>query len=328
VWQSPPQWLFHLFFGAIANDRQGDAHMTNDHERKLLTRRDLLKLTGVGASGLLVQPASVLASSTDDEVDADNAAAMLYDATRCVGCRSCEVACKEWNDLPPEPDSEPLTDTTAYTWTLIKQYQEGSVESFRKYQCMHCLHPGCVSVCLVGALVKLENGPVVYDSYKCIGCRYCMMACPFGVPKYEWDKPLPLVSKCTFCADRLEDGLIPACAEACPVEALTFGTRKEMIQEARDRIDQNPDRYIDHIYGEEEVGGTSVLFLSAVPFEDLGFATDLGSRPITNWSESAMEFVPIVVPSLLIGLGGIAWLRKRQVEPEGESTSATKEEEI
>ena len=299
--------------------------MTNNHEQKLLTRRDVLKLAGVGLSGLVLRPMSALASGEFGETGADNAAAMLYDATKCVGCRACERACKEWNDLPPE--SEPPSDTTGYTWTLIKQYQEGSIESFRKYQCMHCLYPGCVSVCLVGALVKLENGPVVYDSYKCIGCRYCMMACPFGIPKYEWDKPLPLVSKCTFCADRLEKGLIPACAEACPVGALTFGTRKQMLKEAQDRIEQDPDRYIDHIYGEAEAGGTSVLFLSAVPFEELGFPTDLGSQPVAAWSETAMIATPGVVVGALVTLSSIYHFTKRRAKLESEAHGAPKVKE-
>jgi formate dehydrogenase iron-sulfur subunit len=236
---------------------------------------------------------------------------MLYDATLCVGCRACEAACKEWNNLPPEPD--PVSDTTAHTWTLIKQYQESSIESFLKYQCMHCLEPGCVSVCTVGALSKTAEGPVVYDASKCIGCRYCQYACPFGVPKFEWENPLGLVGKCNFCADRLADGLIPACAEACPVGALTFGTRKQILKEARERIEQHPDRYVTHIYGETEAGGTSVLFLSAVPFERLGFPT-LGSTPVSHASAMLANATPVLFASATAVFSGVYWLTKRRNE--------------
>lgn len=279
--------------------------MINDHEQGLLTRRDVLKLAGVGVGGLLLRSAPALAS---DEVAAENAAAMLYDATRCVGCRACETACKEWNKLPPEP--EPPSDLTAHTWTLIKQYQEGPIVSFRKYQCMHCLHPGCVSVCTVGALRKTEQGPVVYDASKCIGCRYCQYGCPFGVPKFEWEKALGLIGKCTFCADRLAQGLMPACAEACPVGALTFGTRKQMLEEARDRIARHPDRYVDHIYGETEAGGTSVLFLSAVPFDKLGFP-DLGPEPVAEASVTVMNATPTIITLAVVLLSGLYWFLNR-----------------
>ncbi len=284
--------------------------MTNDHGQKpshTLTRRDLLKLAGVGAGGLLLRPELAYASG---EVDAENAAAMLYDATKCIGCRACEVACREWNDLPPEP--EPPSDTTAHTWTLIKQYQGEAGESFRKYQCMHCLDPACVSVCTVGALSKTEEGPVVYDTSKCIGCRYCQYACPFGVPKFEWENPLGLIGKCTFCADRLATGLIPACAEACPAGALTFGTRKQMLQEARKRIKQNPG-YIDHVYGETEGGGTSILFLSDIPFEELGFPT-LGSAPVTHASVMVANATPVTCVTAAAVFSGIYWLTKRRNE--------------
>jgi len=178
---------------------------------------------------------------------------------------------------------------------------------------MHCLHPACVSVCTVGALSKTEEGPVVYDTSKCIGCRYCQYACPFGVPKFEWENPLGLIGKCTFCADRLADGLIPACAEACPAGALTFGTRKQMLQEARKRIEQNPDRYIDHIYGETEGGGTSILFLSDIPFEELGFPT-LGSAPVTHASVMVANATPVTFATAAAVFSGIYWLTKRRNE--------------
>ena len=288
----------------------------NQRTHPELSRRDLLKLAGLGAGALLSRPGTAWASSGGN---ADEAAAMLYDATRCIGCRACESACKEWNELPEEPERP--SDTTAYTWTLIKQYREGSSESFRKYQCLHCLDPACVSVCTVGALSKTEAGPVVYDAKKCIGCRYCQYACPFGVPKFEWDKALGLIGKCTFCADRIAEGRMPACAEACPAGALAFGTREDMLAEARSRIEQHPERYFDHIYGETEAGGTSVLFLSAVPFEKLGFST-LGPDPVARASVFVSKATPVVFFGAAAMFSGLYWLTKR----ENENGEATREE--
>jgi Fe-S-cluster-containing dehydrogenase component len=278
--------------------------MNPNSKHNLPSRRDFLKLAGASAGALLLPAQSALASG---DVDPEHGFAMLYDATRCVGCKSCEAACKAWNDLPPSP--EPPDDLTAYDWTLIKQHQDGDEASFRKYQCMHCLHAGCVSVCTVGALHKTAAGPVVYDAYKCIGCRYCQYGCPFGVPKFQWDKALGLIGKCTFCADRLEQGLIPACAEACPVQALTFGTRIEMLEEAYSRLQQEPERYVDHVYGENEVGGTSVLFLSGVPFDKLGFPTP-GSDPVAKSSTIVMNATPTIITLALPLFGGLHWFVK------------------
>lgn len=288
--------------------KMSNQHQESDSGSRKWTRRDMLKLAGASAGNLLIKPGSALAS---EDVDPETGAAILFDATMCVGCKSCEDACKEWNDLPEEP--EPVTDTTAHTWTLIKQYDDEEIELYRKYQCMHCLHPGCVSVCTVGALRKTPEGPVVYDSSRCIGCRYCQYACPFGIPKFEWEKALGLIRKCTFCADRLADGLEPACVAVCPVGALSFGTRKEMLEEAHARIDQNPHQYIDHVYGEFEAGGTSVMYISSIPFEELGFPT-LGSDPIAHASAAVSSVMPIVLVSTIAALSGIYWVTKRRNE--------------
>jgi formate dehydrogenase beta subunit len=282
----------------------------SNQEHRLFSRREVLKLAGAGVSALLLQSEPARAASGGEWEDA---AAVLYDSTRCIGCRACEEACKEWNDLPP--DTEPPSDLTARNFTLIKEYYGNSTDVFRKYQCMHCLEPACVSACPVHALQKLDSGPVAYDASRCIGCRYCMVACPFHIPRIDWNEALPLIKKCTFCADRQADGLQPACVEACPTDALTFGTRGEMLEEARSRIEQNPDQYFDHIYGETEAGGTSWLYLSPVSFDKLGFPTSLGDAPVPALSDKVAMFgTPSVLAGVAALLGGIYWTTKRRAE--------------
>ena len=255
--------------------------------------------------------------------------AVLYDANRCIGCRGCQVACKQWNEndeLIPEPpytwdktvnwgSYENPPQLSARTWTKIRftelDYNGKFHWVFTKLQCMHCEHPACVAACPVGALQKTPEGPVLYDDDKCFGCRYCMVACPFGIPTFEWDKPLPWIRKCTFCADRLDAGWEPACVKTCPTDALQMGEREELIIEARERIDKNPQKYVDHIYGEKEVGGTSWLYLSPVPFEMLGLPT-LGSEPVTVDAERAMGAVPPVLLGVAAAMSGIYWLVKRR----------------
>ena len=246
--------------------------------------------------------------------------AVLYDAAKCIGCRACQVACKQWNELPAVATTNRGTyenppQMSAYTFTKIRFTEIEDAGKFQwvfaKVQCMHCEHPACVEACIVGALQKTEDGPVVYDDRKCIGCRYCMVACPFGIPNFEWDKPLPWIRKCTFCADRQGGGLKPACVTTCPTGALKFGEREELITEARERIAAEPGKYVDHIYGEKEVGGTSWLYLSPIPFEKLGFPT-LGSEAVTVNVERAMGAVPPVLLGVAAVMSGIYWLSKRR----------------
>ena len=246
--------------------------------------------------------------------------AVLCDATKCIGCRACQVACKQWNELPAVATTNRGTyenppKLSAYTFTRIRFTEiadEGKFQwVFAKVQCMHCEHPACAAACIVGAFQKTESGPVVYDDRKCIGCRYCMVACPFGIPNYEWDKPLPWIRKCTFCADRQSGGLKPACVTTCPTGALKFGEREELITDARERIATAPGKYIDHIYGEKEIGGTSWLYLSPVPFEKLGFPT-LGYEPVTVNVERAMGAVPPVLVSVAALMAGVYWLIRRR----------------
>jgi len=252
--------------------------------------------------------------------DDPNAKAALYDATICVGCRACEGACKKANNLPAEKSADPTnggtrTGLTAYTFTRIRTTQVEAGGQVRpvnlKLQCMHCLHPACAEACIVGALKKTPEGPVTYDENKCIGCRYCMVACPFGIPNFEWDSPTPWIRKCTFCANRQAEGLQPACIEICPTHALKLGTREELLAEARKRIVAEPARYVDHIYGEKEVGGTSWLYLSPVQFALLGFGPHIPDPVIIN-AARAMGLVPPVLLGVAATMTGIYWLTKRR----------------
>ena len=198
-------------------------------------------------------------------------------------------------------------------------------------RCLHCLEPACVSACPTTALKRMADGPVMYDDDPCIGCRYCIWACPWGVPTADWDSLAPKIHKCTHCADRTDQPLpesrngkpltdaekelhvdtiaVPACVKACPADALVYGERDEMLAEARKRIARRPDKYVDHIYGEHEAGGTSVLYLSAVPFEKLGFP-DVGTKSYPRFSTIALK----VVPPAVMALGGLLGAHVRVLE--------------
>ncbi|MBI4913251.1 MAG: 4Fe-4S dicluster domain-containing protein [Acidobacteria bacterium] len=231
---------------------------------------------------------------------------LLFDSTRCVACGACSTACKEQNKLPGPVDPEP----TARTWTTVQTLEGQNVRRL----CMHCLVPTCVSVCPVGALARTPEGPVVYDGGKCMGCRYCMMACPFGVPKYEWDKPVPVVGKCILCTSRVKEGRPTACAEACPYGATVFGTREQLAKEARKRIQESPSAYRDHIYGLGEAGGTGVLMIAAVPFEKLGLRTDVPKDPPAMRTWQVLANIPDFVAVWGCFLYGVHWITARREE--------------
>jgi formate dehydrogenase iron-sulfur subunit len=277
-----------------------------------ISRRDFLKVAGI-AAGVSIVP-NLTAKASVKKTHGEQVA-MLYDATICVGCNACTNACRQWNNTQPETDQRKVYDApkelSADTWTMIQLYQSGDESSFVKRQCMHCLDPACVSGCPVEALQKSDEGPVTYNANKCIGCRYCMYTCPFHIPRFEWDEVIPVVAKCTFCHDRIIDGKGPACAERCPTGALIWGTRDDLIEEAETRLQKDGDRYINKVYGKDDAGGTSVLYLSGVDFEKLGFE-DLGNQPIPTLSEGTAN---IVLPGIVLGgpfvLGLIRWVSKR-----------------
>ncbi len=232
--------------------------------------------------------------------------AILFDSTMCIGCEACAAACKEKNNLPTTIDPK----LTAYTWTVVDQRHK----TFVRRLCMHCESPTCVSVCPVEAFRKEPGGPVVYDSSRCIGCRYCIMACPFGVPKYQWDRTVPIVQKCSMCSDRIAAGQPPACAAVCPTGATRFGDRDELIREARSRLWASPKNYVPRIYGLEEVGGTSVLMLSSVPFANLGLRTDLPLAPLPMLTWRVLSKIPDFVVVGGAFLYGIWWITNRRTK--------------
>ena len=244
---------------------------------------------------------------------------VLHDITLCIGCRKCEQACNTVNDLPqPEKPFDDLTvldekrRTQADTYTVVNQF--GPRERvFVKKQCNHCLEPACASACFVKAFKKTPAGPVVYDADLCVGCRYCMVACSFEVPAYEYDKVLtPRVTKCTLCAPRLAEGKLPGCVEACPREALIFGERNTLLKIAKSRIQKHPDHYVDHVYGEHEMGGTSWLYLSGQPFESIGMREDLGTASAPELTSGALSTVPIIVGLWPVLLTGVYAISKRK----------------
>jgi len=235
---------------------------------------------------------------------------ILYDATLCIGCKMCEQACAEKHGLPYDDNIAKEQKQSEHKYTVVLNRDD----KFMRRLCMNCQDPTCASVCPVGAFRKTTLGPVVYESSRCIGCRYCMMACPFSVPKYEWDKTWPLVRKCDMCTERLQSGLPTACAEICPTGATKFGERDDLIAEAKDRLAKGQRQYVNHIYGLEEVGGTSVLLLSSVPFENFGYKCDLSTEALPFLTYRVLSHIPDLVAIGAVGLGGIWWLCNRKEE--------------
>ena len=235
-----------------------------------------------------------------------NRKALLIDTTLCIGCNSCQDACKKEFGLAG--GEEKKLSATAYT--ALEEHDGIYV----RRMCQHCNEPTCVSVCPVGAFTKTAEGPVLYDESKCIGCRYCIQACPFQVPRYEWSSSYPRVQKCRFCYDRIRQGLPTACAEACPTGATKFGDRDDLIREAYDRIKAEPGKYVNRVYGMEQVGGTSIFYLSSVPFEQLGFNTKLESSALPMLTWNALSKVPSVVTVGGAFLYGIWWITNRRKE--------------
>jgi len=252
--------------------------------------------------------------------------AILYDSTQCIGCKLCEKACADRNKLPYDDKIGAEEKLSAHKLTAV----EVRGDKFMRRLCMNCEEPTCASVCPVAAIRKNPEGPVTYDASRCIGCRYCMMACPFNVPKYEWNLLLPRVRKCDMCADRVAAGKPTACAEACPTGATKFGERDDLIAEAKERIARNPNQYLNHIYGLNEVGGTSVLLLASVPFAEFGYRTDIPKLPLPMLTYRVLSRIPDLVALGGVLLGGIWWITHRReevAEAEGNQKEGEKKKE-
>lgn len=295
---------------------------------KKLNRRQFLKGTvALGAATLTVSASK--AEAAPKNVLSPDRMGVLVDTTACVGCRQCEFACKSAHHLPTGT-LESYSDRSVFNTqrrpsdaalTVVNEFRTGKDElpTNVKVQCMHCDHPACVSACIVGAFTKEENGSVIWATEKCIGCRYCMVACPFQVPAFEYQKAIqPLIAKCDFCFNRTKEGKLPACVETCPVETLTYGPRSELVRIAREKIKRSPDRYISHIFGEHEVAGTSWMYLAGSEFTELGFPK-LPATSAPGVSEKiqhgifASYFPPVFYYSLI---GSVMWLSKKRHDRE------------
>ncbi len=267
---------------------------------------------------------------------------VLVDMTRCVGCRSCEAACNKEQNLPAP--AEPFDDMSIYdkrfhgqkrrtdegAYTVVNRYdKEGQKPVFRKIQCNHCSEPACLTSCFTSAYTKTKEGAVTYNSKICVGCRNCMVACPFAIPAYSYSSAFnPVIKKCVFCYDtRLKNGEPPACVEACPQEVMTFGKRRDLIKMANERIRFRPGRYVDHIYGEHEVGGTAWLYLSDRPFEEVGFDTSLSQEPIISNVKEFLSTVPMVLAIWPALFTGFHLLAKKQKHEDGAHAHSAHEED-
>jgi Fe-S-cluster-containing dehydrogenase component len=271
-----------------------------------INRRDFFKVLGV--TGVTLATGSALNVKAAPVSGSKEFFGVLYDSTRCIGCQSCERACARAHGKP-EPEDAPETGIVRKTdetrRTVINKVNTSKEEFFVKNQCMHCNEPACVAACLTQAMYKTKEGPVIWRADKCMGCRYCMVSCPFDVPKFEYHSSNPEIVKCDMCFDRQLEGKSPACVSACPADALHFGTRRELIAEAHKRIVENPDDYVDYIYGEHEAGGVSFMYLSAVPFEELGFKTSLQKKSYPALTKGFLYSVPTIFvlwPSILLGI--------------------------
>lgn len=302
-------------------------------DRRLFIKSGLASIAGSCLAAQDKDPGKEPAKETNPDY-----VGCLVDTTVCIGCRKCEEACNRRNNLP-KPEL-PFTDKRAFrekrrpsvtAYTVVNQYpgrpspdQRQVKDTFCKVQCMHCLKPACVSACIVGALVKAADGSVIYNPDICIGCRYCMLACPFEIPAYEYNEALkPRISKCEFCTDRAKKtGANPACAAACPTEALLFGHHSKLLQMAKARVKDRPDRYVDHIYGENEVGGTAWLYLTGRPHAELDLiALQTAAPPDLTESIQHSVYKFGAIPLALYGaLASVMWYirRSRRLKENGE----------
>jgi len=269
-----------------------------------INRRNFLKTLGV-VGGTLTVGRSFGAEDNEGAVEFYG---ILYDSTLCVGCQACEFACADKYEFPvptdvPEPGV--VREIDEKRRLVVNCYNTSKGEQYIRKACNHCNSPACASACLTRAMVKTDEGPVIWREEKCMGCRSCIISCPFDIPKFEYDSPNPKIQKCRMCYELVMEGSQPACTENCPTGALLFGKRRDLLDVAKGRIYADPDNYNHEIYGEKEVGGTGVLYLASVPFEELGFRNDLGTTAYPEYNKTFLYSVPAVLvlwPAFLLGL--------------------------
>ena len=301
-----------------------------------VSRRDFLKnLAAVGVGSTAAGGATKSALASEGPHVSENLMGVLVDSTKCIGCRRCEFACQEAAGFSPPP-VEDFEDKSVFvearrpyprSHTVINEYANPATPEtpiYNKFNCLHCIDPACMSACIVSAFSKREDGPVVYEPNRCMGCRYCMVACPFEIPSYDYDMPLtPQVRKCNMCAHLVPDHqAVPACVKICPAEVMTYGKRSDLLKLAHEKIRNEPDTYVDHVYGEHEAGGTSWLWLSSIPPKDVGFRQfDTTAPPRLTEKIQHAEFKFFLPPMMWFGLLGAAmWLSKPEEEdPEPDS---------
>lgn len=300
-----------------------------------MQRRKFLGLMGL--AGLGVGASSVAHAAGNKHFEGyPEANGVLFDAVKCIGCRKCEEGCNKVNNLPAP--AKPFNDLTVLdaprrtgstNYTVVNKYQPegGAKPVFRKNQCQHCQEPACASACFVKAFTKQPTGAVTYDESVCVGCRYCMMACPFNIPTYEYENALsPKIMKCHMCHFRIVEGKLPGCVESCPTGALTFGKRADLLKLAETRIAKYPELYKHHVYGQSEMGGTNWLYVSHVPFKDLGLREDLGVTAAPELTAGALAVVPVVAGLWPVILTGVYAVTKRQNKlAEDEKEAAVRE---
>lgn len=271
-----------------------------------INRRNFFKTLGV-AGGTLAFGKSFGAPLEPDDKEFYG---ILYDSTLCGGCQSCEYGCAEKYELP-FPDSEDIPEVgkirkpTEIQRVTVNAFETSKGEQYMRMSCNHCNQPACASACLTKAMVKTEEGPVIWREDKCMGCRSCIVSCPFDIPKFEYNSPNPKIQKCRMCFESLLEGEKPVCVDSCPTEAVIFGKRRDLIEIAKQRIYTDPDNYYNKIYGEHEAGGTGLLYIAAVPFEELGMRSDLGTTSYPEFNKTFLYSVPAVLvlwPAFLLGL--------------------------
>lgn len=285
-----------------------------------IDRRNFLKTIGVVGSTLTIGKS--LGASAEKEKEDMEFYGILYDSTLCIGCQSCEYACAEEYGLTytediAEPDVIRKTDETRRL--AINCFNTSKGEQYIRMACNHCNSPACASACLTKAMVKTDEGPVIWREDKCMGCRSCIISCPFDIPKFEYESANPKIQKCRMCFELIQEGKKPVCAENCPAEAILFGKRRDLLDIARARIYAEPEKYNHEIYGEHEVGGTGVLYLASVPFEELGLRKDLGTKSYPEYNKTFLYSVPAVLilwPAFLLGLHNASIQREKNKQKE------------